>query len=460
MSLAIRTRLTFWYTAILLTVLTLFGAWVYLVESRLRLRNLDDDLRQAGDGVAEGLAAELDKGTRLPAAARETWQEFATPGTELAIRDAGGRLLAGDAFAGSDLAPASPEGPLARTVAWGNGAHRLRVEDRRHGPTAYRIALARPLARTAAEDALLARTLLIGIPLALVLAAAGGWWIARRALAPVSLMAEQTRQVTDRNPGFRLRVPRPEDELGVLARAFNQLLDRLEGALGAQRQLMADASHELRTPVSIARTAAQVGLAREGRSEEEYRDTLVVIEAQTSRLGRMVEDLLTAARADAGALVVHGSEIYLDELLELCVRDARVLGRERQVDLSCRNGTETPFHGDERLLRQMLMNLLDNALRHTPPGGRVEARLSADEVGFEIAVTDTGSGIPEEARDHIFDRFVRLDPARARPGGAGLGLPIARSIAEAHGGTLVLERTGPGGSTFVARLPRPDPGRR
>jgi signal transduction histidine kinase len=167
----------------------------------------------------------------------------------------------------------------------------------------------------------------------------------------------------------------------------------------------------------------------------------------------MVDDMLTLARADASGLQVEVADLYLDELLAECVRDAAVLACERGVEVRCANAVERPFRGDERLLRQMLMNLLDNAIRHTPREGAVEACLTGGDGVVEIAVSDGGPGVPPEDRERIFERFVRVDAARSRAGGAGLGLPIARCIAEAHWGTLSLERSGPAGSTFIARLP-------
>jgi heavy metal sensor kinase len=397
--------------------------------------------------------AELDEQASLADAAREAYRDFAVPGRLLAIHDDTGTLLAGTAPAGIEIG--SLRGPAQSPATLGSGGEQWRwsVLTHRHGRVAYQVAVAEPLASLAAERAVLLRTLLVGIPLALGLAAAGGWWIARRALRPVSLMVEQAREITERSSGFRLLVPHPEDELGVLARAFNELLERLDGALRAQRRFMADASHELRTPVSVVRTAAEVTLERETRAEPEYREALGVVAEHARRLGRMVDDMLTLARADANGMQVELADLYLDELLAECVRDAAVLARERGVQVLCANAPERPFRGDERLLRQMLMNLLDNAISHTPRDGRVEACLSADEGVVEIAVSDGGPGVPPEDRERIFERFVRVDAARSRAGGAGLGLPIARCIAEAHWGTLSLARSGPEGSTFIARLP-------
>jgi heavy metal sensor kinase len=449
----IRARLTLWYTAVLLAVLVLFGVWVYVVESRLRLGDIDAELRRAGTAVAAGIADELDEGASLAVAASEAYKDFVVPGRELAVLDGAGVPFEGTTLPSIeiDATPVADERVLTMTKQ--DREWRLSVQRRRHGGVSYQVIVAQPLAQVHAESSILRRVLLVGIPLALGLAAAGGWWIAHRALRPVSLMVGQAQHITGQTPGLRLRVPHPEDELGLLAAAFNSLLERLEGVLTAQRQFMADASHELRTPVSIVRTAAEVALSREARSEPEYRESLSVIRTQAQRLGQMVDDMMTLARADTAGMILEPRNLYLDEVLTECVRGAKLLGGERQVEVRAQSTSETPARGDEPLLRQMLMNLLDNAVRHTPPGGQVSACLTVTDRFYEISVSDTGSGVPLEDRDRIFERFVRLDPARSRPGGAGLGLPIARCIAEAHGGTLTLEGGGPSGCTFVVRLP-------
>jgi signal transduction histidine kinase len=241
----------------------------------------------------------------------------------------------------------------------------------------------------------------------------------------------------------------------VLGEAFNALLGRLERALAQQRQFMADASHELRTPVSVSRTAAEVGLARAGRSEAEYRDSLRVVGEQMRRLSRLVEDMFTLARADVAPPPLEPRPLYLDELVEGCVADARVVGEAKGVELRSSVPTDVETRGDERRLRQMLMNLLDNAIRHTPGGGAVRVELAARPGELQISVSDDGPGIPEAEGERIFERFVRLDAARRASDGAGLGLPIARMIAEEHGGALVLARSDASGSTFLVRLPVP-----
>ncbi len=457
MTPSIRARLTFWYTAVLSLVLAAAGLGFYVLQSRLRLAPLDEDLAEADAMVARLLPIELDEGLDLAAAARDALEDIEVPGRPLAVFDGAGARLAGE---WGDL-PSPPAEALARdgvfSLPTSGGPFRLRWALHRHRDVTYGVGAARSLAPVEKELAALRQALLAGSLLALVLAAGGGWWIARGALRPVTAMAEQASRITDRTPGLRLAAANPADELGRLARSFNELLGRLEAALAGQRRFMADASHELRTPVSVARTAAEVTLQRKDRPEEEYRDALAVIAAQMRGLARIVEDMFILARADAVGLPLELAPLYLDEIVAGCGKEARLLTAPKEIEVDCVGPEELEALGDERLLRQMLMNLLHNAVRHTPPRGRVVVEVRAGPGAFEVAVIDGGGGIPEADRDRIFERFVRLDESRRPSEGAGLGLPIARAIAEGHGGTLVLTRSDEAGSTFLVRLPRVRP---
>ena len=243
-----------------------------------------------------------------------------------------------------------------------------------------------------------------------------------------------------------------DDELGQLEQAFNGLLARLRAALRAQRQFMADASHELRTPVSVMRAVSDVTLDRAHRDEGEYRDALAMVGAQTQHVGRVLEDMLMLARADAGGYPLRLVPLYLNEVLHEC-RDALAsLAQERGVAIQVTSPTDVALVGDEDLLRRMVLNLLQNAVQHTRSGGRVDVSVLWSDTEASIVVADEGPGIPMADRARIFDRFVQLDSARRRAG-AGLGLPISRWIAEAHGGRVELLTTSAAGSTFVASLP-------
>jgi signal transduction histidine kinase len=222
---------------------------------------------------------------------------------------------------------------------------------------------------------------------------------------------------------------------------------------------MADASHELRTPLSAVQAAADVTLQRPHRDEDEYREALALVADQARRLTRIVEEMFTLARADAGHLPLRRAPLYLDETLADVVRAARVLAEPRGVAVELATPGESPLVGDEDLLRRLVLNLVDNAIRHSPSGAVVRLGLERTADGYRVTVSDQGPGIPEEARERVFERFFRLDTARGREedgsagSGAGLGLSIARWIAEAHGGRLDLVRSDAQGSLFAATLP-------
>ncbi len=270
--------------------------------------------------------------------------------------------------------------------------------------------------------------LYIAVPVALALAGLGGWFLARKSLAPVVAMSESARRIGSGNLDERLPVANPRDELGQLAATFNELLARLDDAFTQQqrafeqqRQLMADASHKLRTPLSVMHTTAEVTLAGERRDEGEYRDAVAMMDAQTRRMRRIVEDMFTLARADAGHRPLERTDFYLDELVAETACAASVPATRKGVKVEVAASVETLYRGDEGLLRQMLLNLLDNAIKYTPADGAVRVSLTSPGSTYEIEVADTGRGIPPEAQPHIFKRFYRVDKARSRDGAVDRG---------------------------------------
>jgi signal transduction histidine kinase len=218
---------------------------------------------------------------------------------------------------------------------------------------------------------------------------------------------------------------------------------------------MADASHELRTPLTVMHAAAGVTLKQPRREVSEYREAVEMLDEQARRLSRIVDDMFILARADMGRYPLRKAALYLNDLVEEVARAGGVLAAGKGVAVETADAPEAPFQGDEDLVRRMLLNLVGNAVRHTPSGGLVRLSLTRLPGEYRLAVSDTGPGVPPEARPHIFERFYRADKARSRSedGGAGLGLAIARWVARVHEGELELADTGDTGATFIARLP-------
>jgi len=286
-----------------------------------------------------------------------------------------------------------------------------------------------------------------GFLLTLAIAGAGGWFLAGRALGPIDRIARAAERIGADDLSRRLNLCLPDDELGRLARAFDAMIARLEDAFERQKRFTADASHELRTPLGVIRAQSELALSQP-RSPEYYTRTLGSIHDEAGRLTRLAEHLLVLARADAGETLDRQEVDYQDLVAEV---GASVAPRARaaQIHFSVQLDECAPIRGDETWLKQLLLNLLDNAIRHTSAGGRVTLSLCAAPDGAVVQITDTGAGIAPEHLPRIFERFYRADEARSRTtGGAGLGLAICRWIASAHGGTLSIESE-PGVGTSV-----------
>jgi heavy metal sensor kinase len=455
MMMPIRARLTLWYIGVLAVVLLSFSAGVLWVQGRYSRTQFDTELASVAMTAASVLRSELAESHQLARAAAETRTAVDIPNRTVAILDGDGQPVAGHwrGFHRVNLPRLTGESVVTTTLIQDGAPWRARLqrEETPDGPYIVFVAAAEtPLAR---EQQVLARTLLVGMPTALLLSAIVSWWAASRALAPLTRMSEEAGRITVQSLDSGLSTVNLDDEVGQMGRSFNQLLARVAAAVDSQRQFMADASHELRTPVSAARTAVDVTLAQPHRDEEEYRDALDIVRTQTQRLGRMVDDMFVLARADASGYRLRMADCLADEILAECIEAARVLAVPEAITLETVLEPSIPLRADETLVGQLALNLLENAITHTPPGGRVRLELGRAGGSARIAVIDSGCGIPAADRDRIFERFVRLDQARANEGGAGLGLPIARWIAESHGGTLTLEASGPDGSTFVVMLP-------
>jgi heavy metal sensor kinase len=468
---SVRVRLTFWYVTVLALVLIAFSTGLYVVTERDLYDDLDEDVKLSVETVEVKLARELGDGVTEKQAARDAINELSTReaaaifdstgkvvAEQPALGDIHARLPSLDALNDRDIyLETQTQGPANNVISRRVAARRIHVAPQR---APYVVVVSKSFDSVTDGLGTIRDLFYLAVLGALLISGIGGWFLTRRSLAPVVAMSERAHRISAENLEQRLPVANPRDELGRLAATFNELLARLDDTFTLRRRFMADASHELRTPLSVIRTAADVTLEREGRSEVEYRDALKIIDEQSRRLTRIVEDMFTLARADVGHQNLHPTDFYLDELISEAARAAEVLAARKNVAITVAPAAETPFHGDEGLLRQMILNLLDNAVKHTPSTGSVSVSLSREDSHYTIAVSDTGAGIPVEAQTQIFERFYRVDKARSRAeagpaagSGAGLGLSIARWIAEAHGGSLSLQCSNEGGSVFVASIP-------
>jgi heavy metal sensor kinase len=466
-----RVRLTLIYASLFLVVagIAAGGFWIIFVEREYGI--VDDSLQNQADVIAATLPRsagsgpiDLPSGT-LHGAAIASYL-FLSDGTPV-TSDA----EATDFSLAKSVIPKSgfPERSTFSTIGAGHGDYRVLVRRVTFAGQTGGIVLERPTQEL--DDRLVTTAVLLSaiVGILVIVACALAYWLSGRALSPVREMAATARDISEHDLHRRIRIDLPEsDELGELARTFNDMLSRLEVGFQALQQFTADAAHELRAPLALIR--AQVEIAqRQPRSSEAYRATNDAVLAEVSRMSRTVEHLLLLARADAGELHAADEVFDLPDLLEETVARWGAVAVGRSVELRSAIPANGEMRGDRDLLRRLLDNLVDNAIRHASEGGQVELQAQAVGDQWEIAVSDSGPGVSPGARSRIFERFYREDKARRRgQGNAGLGLALSKTIAELHGGRIWLADAPSelGGARFVVRIPRPPasapplPGRR
>ncbi len=477
---SMRAQLTLWYTGVLALVLVVFAFVTYSYLARAARERTDQSLADTANSLISNFTAEASDEDQSEAdAAAEVTRNFQFKDRQAIIFDETGAVVAASESppdvrgkrAWPQLKNLSQSLSELLESAGRSGRAYATLPDQKDGirvvATAikssgktYTIVIAHSLHE---QDEALEQArgaFYVAVPLALLIASLGGYFLARKSLAPVVAMGERAARIGASNLNERLPEPSSRNELGRLARIFNELLARLDLSFEQQRRFMADASHELRTPVAIVCGEAEVALSQTVRSVEEYRESLAILLDEGRRLTRIVEDLFTLTRADAGQYQAEQTAFYLDETVGECVRALRSLASQHGLEIQYQHSEgELLLRGDEGLFRRMVLNLLDNAIKYTPAGGHVRVDIGREGEHYIIRIEDTGAGIPTEAQPHVFDRFYRVDQARARHGrdgqavGAGLGLSIASWIAEVHGGSIALERSDQTGSTFLITLP-------
>ncbi len=476
---SVRSRLTLWYAAVLTCTLLVLSLVIYWIVKQSVLVRMDASLVELSDSFLATLEAELSDAPRaegIPSAARQSMLEHQYPGHSFAVLTSANELLASSSELSSavpqkhgDPNPETSASTLQACLATLSSPKPFRdLRSKRGGARCYARKFSAAgnsyqlvvLASLHPESELLENIrIALGwlVPFTILLASAGGYFLARKSLAPVADMTSQADRIGESTIHDRLPIQNPQDELGRLAATFNRLLDRLDLAFERQRRFIADASHELRTPVAILMGESEVALSQDARSTAEYRESLSILHHEARRLSRVVDDMFTLSRADAGQYPVTPREFYLDELASDCVQSLRSLAAAKSISLSIYSPSELPIVADESLIRRMLLNLFDNAIKYTPSGGAVSVSINSLPDAAEISIIDNGPGIPPEFQSRIFERFFRADQARTRANsgsGAGLGLSIAKWIAEAHHGTIELARSDSVGSVFTARIPR------
>jgi len=456
---SVRTRLTLWYAGVLALSLIAFALVIYYAAGNIFHERQDESLRSTAQTVASAYVEEFAEAHSLTKAGEIVLAEITFPNRYVQLTDNSGKPIAASAnLAGSTIALPATVFADARARGFShatvNGL-RVTVVPLSSDQTLGYAAVAEPLSVVEAGLNELRRDLFAGVFLVLLLASGGGYFLARKSLAPIASMNSQTQRISAENLSARLDLTNSRDELGRLATTINDLLARLENSFKEQQRFIADASHELRTPLAVLRGETEVALGKT-RTIEEYQQSLSLIQDEAERLSRIVEDLFILARQPINTRAALNKErVSLNDAVRDCARAAQVLAVRKGVRLKLeKDSPSIALNGDEELIRRLILNLLDNAVKYTPAGGEISLGLARQNGSAEIVVSDTGIGIPEAAQPRVFDRFYRVDKARARAmGGAGLGLSIAQWIVEAHGGAITLASAPGQGSTFTVRLP-------
>ena len=455
---SIRFRLTAWYTAILAATLALVGAGVWLGMRQSIHETVDKDLRARMNAVRTRIEKEL--AAAEPGAFREELAELgeAAGGARLRVTDRRGASVF-DSTEGRGW-PAPPADP-SRLSAKGHAAtiwvrdlplRSLRAPVRVRGDS-WTVEVAAPIDEYYEMLDAFGWTACLAAPLLLLLATAGGYWMSGRALAPVDRITRTAQSIGARNLSARLPLGGSGDELDRLSATLNAMFERLEAAFQRITRFTADASHELRTPVAIVRTTAELALSKP-RQSAEYVKALEGVLKESERASSLIEGLMELVRADAGAEGVASVALDLSDALREACAEIQVLADAAQLRLATDIPPEFPAHGDAAALRRLFLILLDNAVKYTPPGGEIHVSLSRSEGAAAVEVRDTGVGIAAEDLPHIFERFYRAAQDRSRStGGAGLGLSIAKWIAARHGGQIAVESEPGRGAAFRVLLP-------
>lgn len=456
--LSFRTRLVLWYNVVLAIVLMFFSTVLYISLSQSLYQELDNALEASGEiviqtiRISRDLTISGDAIRKLPADAA------------VSVFSRSGRSYV--RLNGSELLQPTPQ--MTQSVESGRPilsteiirGERWRIYTRpvyRSGEVAAVVEIGQPM--TEIERTLQARLLVFvfTIPISLVLTTGGAIFLSSRAVAPIARIVQTVRTIQAGDLSQRVAGPSEADELGRLVQTFNAMLDRLEAAFRRERQFTGDAAHELRTPLAVIKNQIDVMLERD-RSTEEYRESLISIGEDVDRMTVLLTRLLDLARSEESPHGAARAPVDLGQLAAEIVEGFQLLAEERGITLQASISGPVIVDGDAARLSQILTNLLDNAVSYTPSGGHIEVRAYTEGPTAKVAVIDDGVGIAPEHLPHLFDRFYRVDRARARAEGHyGLGLALGAAIAREHDGRIDVQSAPGKGSHFTFRVPRSRP---
>ena len=481
---SIRSKLTFWYAFILLTTLVAFGLVAYTYSRDQLQENLDRSLMNEVKWVNNFIKPKASKvkpskkfttkkkniplvieppppeeNTEISDPDIEIWNEIYYHAllnpkkTMIEVTDTAGAVVFRSYSVGEEslMIGEVPLNTIKMNTLRGASGQELRVAATANENV--HIYVAYPLAELKEVLDNLFSIFLVFIPVALAISIVVGWFLAYKSLRPVDLVTRTALRITAENLDQQIPHRGVDDEIGRLVSTFNNMIERLRASFDKIKQFTIDASHELRTPLTIMRGEVELAL-RNPKENEEYRRILASNLEEILRLSAIIENLLTLSKADQGQDFVAMEPTNLKQLIEELYEDCEVLASKKHISVQVRKSEEVSIHGDKMRLRQLFLNLIDNAIKYTPESGTVSLQLERQNGFAKVQVSDTGIGIPKEEQTKIFDRFYRVDKARSREmGGSGLGLSIAKWIAELHRGHIEVESEPKQGTTFSVYLP-------
>jgi heavy metal sensor kinase len=459
---SVRFTLTLWYSTVLLVAFAVFGVTVYVYLQHLLEATLDQNLVEDVEWMSRLVEVEQSttrEGESMRKLTREMRERIVQHYTEnpmnyiVLLTDVEGQILYESENRHNQILLGSqvPSGQtIMRTLDTRDYGH-LHVAARRSNPFIIQVAYTDKATKAVLGH--LVSIFAVMVPVVLFLSFSGGWLLAGMALRPIRQISQLTNRITAQRLHERIPPREVDDELGQLIKTINGMIARLQSAFEQMRDFSMSMAHELKTPLTIMKGEAELALAKPPSIEETQRLITTYLE-EVVRMSRIVEDLLTLARAEAGQITIGKEPVNLNELIQELYEDAVILSSSKQLIVELVKNEPVVVQGDRVRLRQLFRALITNAVQYTDPGGKVSITSEFKEGNVSIDVEDTGIGIPPESLDKVFQRFFRVEEARSRVrGGSGLGLSVAKWIAEAHNGTISVVSTPGKGSRFTVRLP-------